>query len=334
MKKGHIKKEERLEISILLKRGYSYRTIAKELERSHTSISREIRRNSEKGEYSPHRASQKARNKRKCSKYQGMKVQSDPELRRYVQEKLKLLWTPEDISGRIKESEDHLTNISAKGIYKWLYSAYGQAYCKYLPKKRYRPRRKKGKSTKREMIPNRVGIEYRILAANNREEYGHFEGDTVVSGKKHKTSASLLVMVDRKSRYVKLKKLSNLKPSECRKAMETLLSSLHKKTLTLDNGIENKDHETLSKNLDIDVYFCDPYASWQKGGVENVNGVVRRFIPKGANINDYSDAEIQMIENYLNSKPKKCLNYKTPYEVMTENNLFLNKKDPSGAFEG
>ena len=140
--------------------------------------------------------------------------------------------------------------------------------------------------------------------------------------------------MDRKSRYVRLRKILNLKPLTSCLAIEELGSGLHFKSLTLDNGIENKDHEKLAHNLDIDVYFCDPYSSWQKGSVENVNGVIRRFIPKGADIANYSDEYIQMIEGYINNKPKKCLSFKTPYEVMTENNLFLNKNHPSGAFEG
>lgn len=173
------------------------------------------------------------------------------------------------------------------------------------------------------MIPNRVGIQYRSIAANERMEYGHYEGDTVVSGKKY-SSVSLVVLVDRKSRYVRIKKLMNLKPETNRLMVEKMINDLSRKTLTLDNGIENKNHEKLARNLGIDIYFCDPYASWQKGAVENVNGIIRRFIPKGANIADYTEKQIQAIEDYLNHTPKKCLNYKTPYEIMVENNLFLN----------
>jgi len=328
MKKGHIKPVEQKEIHILLNKGYNKSDIAIALDRSHTTISREIERNSTQGLYKPHRAAQKARNRRKCSKYQGMKINNNLELEEYIIKKLKLLWTPEDISGRLKEEDIHITYVSAKGIYKWLYSVFGQAYCKYLTKKHHRRRGRKKKRVKKEMIPNRIGIEYRSIAANERREYGHLEGDTIVSARHHHSKVSLFVIVDRKSRYVRLRKILNLKPLTGRLAMEEMISSLHFKTLTLDNGIENKDHEILSRNMDIDVYFCDPYSSWQKGSVENVNGVIRRFIPKGANIADYSDVEIQTIENYLNHKPKKCLGYKTPYEVMIENNLFLNKKSP------
>ena len=328
MNKGHIKKEERLEISILLKKGYTYREIGSVLGRSHTSIGREIRRNSEKGRYNPHRAQQKARNKRRCSKYQGMKIRGRPKLQNYVKKRLKAGWTPEKIAGRLKKIDVQLPYISHMGIYKWLYSNFGQAYCPYLLKRRYSKKRRRGKKGKRDMIPNRVGIEYRSIAANERREYGHFEADTVVSGKHHRTSVSLVVLVDRKSRYVRISKLMNLKPETNRIALETMAKNICCKTLTLDNGIENKTHEQLAENLAIDVYFCDPYSSWQKGGVENVNGIIRRFIPKGSDIADYSDEYIQKIEDYLNHTPRKCLSYKTPYEVMTENNLFINKNHP------
>lgn len=335
MKKGHIKPEEQKEIFILLEKGYNKSEIALALDRAHTSVGREIKRNSENGVYNPHRAKQKARNRRKCSKYQGMKLRGQPELETYVKEKLKLLWTPEKIAGRLKEIDHHLPYISAKGIYKWLYSNFGQAYCEYLPKQRHKPKRKKsGKKTRREMIPNRVGIEHRSALANRRLEYGHYEGDTVVSGKKHHGSSSLSVINERKARYVKLRKIDNLKPETNNRAVEEMMLDLKRKTFTLDNGIENKKHGKLSALLGIDIYFCDPYSSWQKGGVENVNGLIRRFIPKGADISLYTEAQIQTIENYLNHTPKKCLNYKTPHEVMIENDLFLKKDHPGCAFEG
>lgn len=327
MKKGHITKEEQMEIYILLNKGYNKSDISKALDRCHTTIGREIKRNSENGVYSPRRAAQKARNRRKCSKYQGMKVRGKPDLEKYVKEKLKLLWTPEKISGRIKNVDTHLPYISTKGIYKWIYSCFGQAYHVYLPKQRHKPKkRRRKKKGKREMIPNRVGIENRPEAANKRTEYGHWEGDSVVSGKKHKSKISLCVISERKARYVGIKKVRNLKPKTNNKAIGKMGKNLYSKTYTFDNGIENKEHEKLAEKMKIDIYFCDPYSSWQKGGVENVNGIIRRFIPKRANIADYSNREIRMIEYYLNHTPKKCLNYKTPYEVMIENNLFLNEK--------
>ena len=327
----HYTKAERLEISILLKKGYSKRKIGIALGRHHSSIIREIQKNSTNGEYNPHKAQLKYQAKRRFSKYQGMKITNCTPLENYVKAGLKSGQTPEQIAGRLKEVDKHLPYVSRQGIYKWLYSAYGQLYCQYLPSKQYRKKRRRSKKTKREMIPNRISIHERPEAANERLEYGHFEADTVVSGKKY-SSVSLNVVVERKSRFVKLKKLSNLKPATTNRAIRKSMKSFSKiSSLTLDNGIENKWHE----RLNLLVFFCDAYASWQKGAVENVNLRIRRFIPKGANLADYSDKQIQKIEDWLNHTPRKCLNYKTPYEIMSQENLLSTLySHPSGALQG
>lgn len=334
---SHIKKAERHEIAILLKKKYSHREIADSLGRDHTTVDREITNNSVRGEYNPHKANHKSYVKRKYSKYQGMKIRSEPEVEKYIKRKLKAHWSPEEISGRLKHKDKQLTYVSSRCIYKWCYSAYGQKYCKYLPKRQYYRKRRLKKKTKKTLIPHRKGLESRPAAANDRSEFGHFESDTFVSGKKHKVKTSVSVLVERKSRYLTLKKISSLKPAvnnyaikQMTKKITTVLS------LTFDNGIENVAHEQLQKILGIETYFCDPYSSWQKGSVENVIGLVRRFIPKGANLNDYSEKEISRIEKILNAIPKKCLCYKTPTEVMLENNLLtLNKNTaPTGAIEG
>lgn len=326
--KGHLKKEERMEIYLLLKKGYSRRDIADALGRDHTVILREIERNSSGERYDPHRAQDKARIRRRYSKYQGMKINECPELKRYVKEKLEAGWTPEQIAGRLKEKDTPLLFVSHAGIYKWLYSAHGQAYCQYLPSRRCRKRKRKEKKAGREMIPNRVGIECRPGAVNDRREYGHYEGDTVVSGRRHKTKTNLKVITERGARYARLRKAWDMKPETNNRAVRDMMEDLLKKTMTLDNGIENKEHEELAEALDIDVYFCDPYSSWQKGGVENLNRRIRRFIPKGASLDDYTEEDIAGIEYILNNTPRKCLNYKTPHEVMLENHLFLNPKTP------
>lgn len=328
VRKGHIKKEERHEISILLQRGYSCRDIGKTLGRHHTTISREIRKNKVNGVYQPEKANHKAYVRRKYSKYQGMRVHQRPELIEYIQEKLELGWNPETIAGRLKTEDTHIPYVSAPSIYKYLYSSFGQALSGYLPSKQHRKKKRRKKKTKREMIPNRIGIEYRPVEANERLEYGHYEADTIVSGKKHKSKVALSVVFGRKSKYAKLKKIPNLRPKTNNKAIEKMMSQIEKTTLTQDNGIENKAHQMLSKKLNIDIFFCDPYSSWQKGGVEHLNKMIRRFIPKGSNIADFSDAYIQKIEDYLNNIPRKSLNFKTPHEVMVENNLFLNKIQP------
>lgn len=320
----HFTDSERSEISILLRKGYSHHSIADALGRSQPNISREIQRNSIKGKYDSRSARVKARNRRKCSKYQGMRVRERPLLQEYIIEGLENQLTPEEISGRIKEIDTHIPCISAKGIYKWLYSAFGQQYCPLLPKQRYRPKKRRGKKTKRVMIPNRVGIEKRHVGANKRSRYGHFETDTMVSGRKTGSTAALSVFHERKARYTRLRKIPNLKPSVNAEAITAMGKDLRRKTITYDNGIENRNHEDVAKSLNIKTFFCNPYSSWEKGSVENTIGRIRRFIPKGANLNDYSDEDIAKIEHWLNHTPRKCLGYKTPYEIMSENLLFVS----------
>lgn len=329
----HITSSERLEISILLGKAYSLREIAGALGRHHSSLSREISRNKVEGCYFPKKAIHKAYVRRKYSKYQGMKLEDRAALKRYVIARLEKHWTPEEISGRLKYEDKELGYISPKGIYRWLYSAWGQRYCFLLPKQRFKPKKRRSKKTERCLIPDRVGIEERPEAANDRSEYGHFETDTVVSGKKTGSRAALDVLVERKARYTRLKKIPNLKPKVNNRALEQMSKDLKMSTLTYDNGIENREHKALARELRIQTYFCRPYHSWEKGTVENTNGRIRRFIPKGADLNSYSNQEIQSIEDWLNHTPRKCLNYKTPYEIMKENLRFISTH-PSGAIEG
>lgn len=333
----HLTDAERSELSILHSKGFSDRDIGKALGRDHTTIGREIQRNSMHRGYNPRIAKGKARVRRKHAKYQGMKVRERPALEQYIIAGLENHQTPEEISGRIKEIDTHIPSISAKGIYKWLYSAFGQGYCHLLPKQRYRPKRWKGKKTEKHLIPNRVGIEKRHAGANNRSRYGHYEADTMVSGKRHASPAALSVLHERKARYTRLRKIPNLKPAVNAQAIRTMTRNLHRRTITYDNGIENRDHETVAKDLQVCTFFCNPYSSWEKGGVENTIGRIRRFIPKGSDLRAYSDEDIAKIEYWLNHTPRKCLNYRTPYEIMVENNLLLStssSRNQGGAFEG
>lgn len=331
----HFTSVERLEISILLKRQYPHRDIAEELGCSQPSISREINRNSVHGIYNPRKAKVKARVRRTHSKYQGMKVRERPKLQAFIIKHLKRGWTPDEIAGHLKVTKNELSYISAKGIYKWLYSVYGQQYCSFLCSRQLKPKKRRPKA-ERSMIPNRRGIEERPEEANNRSEYGHAEADTAVSGRCHDSKYALAVLHERKARYVRLRRIPNMKPTSMTRALKNMAKDLKLSTLTYDNGIENRDHETVARSLKITTYFCNPYHSWEKGGVENTIGRIRRYIPKGANIADYSDADIAAIEYWLNHTPRKCLNWKTPYEIMVENHLFSSSTSthPTDAFEG
>jgi IS30 family transposase len=326
---------EQLQLSILLKKGFSLRDIASAMSRSHTTLSREIKRNSVHGTYNPKKAKLKKRVRRRYSKYQGMKVRDHPNLQLFIIKHLKKGWTPEEIAGRLRTKEKDIPYISAKGIYKWLYSVHGQKYCLLLCSQQLKKKKRRPKA-ERSMIPNRVGIEERPLEANNRSEYGHYETDTIVSGKRHDSTAALAVLHERKARYVRLKKIPNLKPATFASALKKTANDLHRRTITYDNGIENRHHEDVASALNVLTFFCNRYHSWEKGGVENTNGRIRRYIPKGANLADYSDRDIAKIEYWLNNTPRKCLNWSTPYEIMIENNLFVSftSPNPSGALEG
>jgi len=319
MRYQHFKQEERNEIAILLKRGYSVREIAYALSRSPSSVSREIKNNSVKGKYNPCKASHKAYVKRKYSKYQGMKIRENPEIENYIERKLMLSWSPESIAGRMKE--DLGVSVHHTVIYKYLYSQYGQHLCKYLRCKKYkRSKRMKTKSV-REIIKNRVFIDQRPEVINQRSRFGDFEGDTL--GIPKHTHQTLAAVIERKSRYMLARKVSRLK--NAMEGFKKMFQSLPALSLTLDNGVEN----TRYPELGIDTYFCHPYSSWEKGSIENAFGLIREFIPKKSSLKKYSQSDIDAILELINGRPRKCLGWKTPAEVFQEQ-LLNNRCCTSG----
>jgi len=312
---------ERIELKILLNKGYSIRSIAKVIDRSHGTISDELKRNTKQGkEYCPRYAQRKAYLRKWQSKFGWKKIEQDPKLRKYIIEKLKDSWNPDEISGRMKKDKEAFY-VSKTAIYEWLYSARGQYYCKYLYSKRYRPKKQRPK-VKRELIPNRNSFENRPLGATNRSRYGHYEADYIVSGRKGK--GALSVTNERKSKLVRIFKVKTMRPQEHMDVLKKIKEEINIKTITFDNGIENVYHEQLHE-FNIETFFCDPYSSWQKGQVENTNKMIRRFIPKGTNISLISKDYVKMVERILNNKPRRSLNYKTPLEVARKAGLLLSE---------
>ena len=312
------------------------------LRKAKSSIVREINRNKSKrssgsrtknptGHYAARLAGAKAKLRRQQTKYAGMLLHRNDALQKYVITYLKKGWAPDTIAGRMKQQKQPFY-ASSRSIYEWLYSPYGQRYCKYLRSRRYNKRKKKGKKQKRSLIPNKISIHDRPKRITNKREYGHYEGDTVVSGKKTKSNVSLVTIYERKAMYIDAKKIKSLSPTDYNPAVRYLFGKLTKnKSWTLDNGIENVKYEELEKELNIKTYFCDPYSSWQKPGIENANKLIRRFIPKGCDISEYSDAFIKQNIQELNDTPRKALGWKTPNEIMREQQLFkkkANKKSP------
>ena len=314
--KAKIKKAERLEISILLERGYGIREIARVLSRSPSTISEEIKRNSVGGVYDPQKAQMKVCIRKSRSSMDWKKINKDKHLRRYITEKLKVHWNPLEISRSMKR-EGQPFYASKTAIYEWLRSPRGQYWCRYLYSKRYYVRRRVPR-IKRVMIPNRVGIEARPLGAINRSRYGHFEADTIVSGRRGTGAVS--VLIERKSRCIDLRKLDGLKPSEHVLALIDMFRTKKVCSVTFDNGIENKNHEQLG----VPSYFTDPYSSWQKGSVENVNKMIRKFIPKGTNISKISQEQLDWIRDIINKKPRAVLGFRSSYDVARVNGVITS----------
>lgn len=314
----HIKKAERLEIAILLNKGYGIRDIAKALRKSKSSISDEINKNSVKGIYDSNKANHKVYVRRKYSKYQGMKVEENLELRNYVIEKIKQDWSPEIIAGRLKNVDINIKYAGKGAIYKYIYSVYGRQLEPYLYHnavlKKLGSKKKKG-----EKLTDRTFIDKRPEIINKRERFGDWEGNFLVSGKDGK--GVLLVLHERKTKYTLIRKLLSRDTETINRTIfETIRGMVYFNSLTIDNDISFRKHIELSELLGAPIYFCHPYHSWEKGSIENMNKLIRRYIPKRTDISQLSDEFIKTIEDKFNQRPRKCLNFKTPYEIMIENN--------------
>ncbi len=307
MNKGDLTKVERLEIAILLKKKYSLRNIAKSMERSPNTISYEIKVNSVNGIYNPHKAHIKAKTRKKYRRFQYSKIEKYTKIKEIIIQKLNEEWNPDEIAGWLKRNKPKL-HVSKSSIYNWLHTGRGDRYCDLLYSKRHYVK-KHNKKTKRTLIPNRVGIWNRPMGAVNRSRYGHYEADTIVT--RRGGTGAILVLIERKSRQVHLWKLNGMKPAPCAKHLTQATQELDIKSITFDNGIENRYHERIG----VPTYFCDPYSSWQKGSVENVNKMIRRYIPKGSDLKHVSQSYLDWIADRINKKPRKILGYRSAYEV-------------------
>lgn len=307
MKTTNLTRAERFEISILIERTYSLRAISRALRRSPNTISYEVLNNSTNGVYDPQKADGKARTKKKYRRLNWMKIEENRALKSYVIAGLKKHWGPDEIAGRMKADKE-LFYASKTAIYEWLRTARGERYCKYLYTERKWVKKRVPK-TKRVLIPNRVDITERPASADNRTRYGHGEADSIV-GKKG-TPGGLKVAYERKSRLVMAKKVASMRPKEHAEALARITMGVRMRTMTYDNGIENRDHEKLG----IPSYFAHPYSSWEKGGVENANKMIRRYLPKGTDFREVPQQEVDRIVFIINSKPRKILGYRSALEV-------------------
>lgn len=326
MKFTNISSAERLEISILRSKGFSVRQIAKSLGRSPNTVSYELQRNKTENEYDPKKANDKSRLRKRMRRFQWMKIEEIPELKNYIIESLKLKWNPDEISGRMK-LEKRPFQISKNSIYRWLYSYRGQRHCSLLYSKRYH-RRKRTCSKKRTLIPNRVDISRRFLGANNLTRYGHWEKDAVNS--RQSISASLAVVAERKSRLLVARKVRNMSPVDHELATKKMLENKKSLSITRDNGIENTHHGETK----IPSFFCEPYSSWQKGGVENQNKLIRIFFPKGTDFRFVTQESVNQAVTIINNKPRKILGYRSALEVAEKAGIITSIKRESVLIQG
>jgi transposase, IS30 family len=302
---------ERSQIDYFLKLKKSIREIGRLLKRAVSSISDEIKINLVNGKYDAKKAHHKAYVRRRESKYQGMKIVQNDQLRDKVDELLYDDQSPEAIAGRITKHEKGLSPISGDSIRRYIKSPYGRN----IENHRNRRKGKRRHRSRKGKLRDRRFIEERPISLQNRRRVGDAEGDFIVSGKSGK--GILLVIVDRKFRLPFLEII--LQPSLdaiTRACLRIKKRYPEWKTMTTDNDLLFAHHKKLEKILGIKIYFCHPYHAWEKGEVENINGVIRHDIPKSSDISRYSKHFIKKLEAKLQRKIYECLDHLTPAEKM------------------
>lgn len=311
-----LRSDERQKMELWLKEGLSRREMARRLGRHHSDIDDEYRRNMDQGflPYNARRAELRAAGRAHHGRKR--KLDKDPGLRDFVVEKLVEDWSPEQIAGRLKEQPPaHLIgrSITLETIYQFVYSLErgpdGQLLYRHLRQGKPKRVRRYSRKPSKIKIPDRISIHDRPTLVG----YGHWESDSLFGRRNQPVS----VQYAKNSQLVRLHKLSDQTALATKEAIEDSLDGLPNawiQTITFDNGSENTTHTEL-RELGLQTYFCDPYAAWQKGGVENMNGLIRQYIPKKADLTNYTSRDIQRIQERLNNRPRKGLNYLTPNEI-------------------
>ena len=314
----HLTSEERDKITVLQGEGLSIRKIAKELGRSPSTISRELNRPEAlffRGKYIGSQTDKRVKYNWKRTHKRENAYLKDKSVKRFIESSLKYDYSPAIISSMLKQRFD--INLSHETIYIYIYTP-ERNLSQFLLRRKIGRKHHQMRLIKQgtgKNIPNRVDIDLRSKLANLRIETGHFECDTVESCKtRGKTNSCLTVMVDRASRKTIIKKTASKTSVETTKSILKAMKPYQNtiKSITYDNGCEFSKHEKVNKELNIKSYFCKPYHSWEKGTVENINGLIRRFFPKGTNFDTISEEAISYVEDWINNRPMKIHNYMTP----------------------
>jgi len=313
MKYKQLTLKERYHISTLLKKGWSQKEIASSIGVHPSTICREIQRNRDDIDqvYSYEFAHATARD-RQYNKVKYTVITS--KIKTYIKSKLKEDWSPEQIAGRMKRDKGF--SICHETIYRYIYynkSRGGRLY-KHLRHKNKKYHSRANQYQRRGIIIDRVSIDKRPKIVERKNRIGDFEIDTVI-GLNH--IGALVTVVDRKSKYAIIKKVSSKRADEVTKALIEMLYPLRKitQTITSDNGKEFAYHKQVSEALDTSFFFAHPYSSWERGLNEHTNGLIRQYLPKKTDFTQISKEEITTIQDKLNHRPRKILNYRTPFEV-------------------
>lgn len=318
--------KERVIIQTLIDEEKTKAFIAKKLNRARSTISREINKLVvNKGDkYDATLANWLAKddylNKRNLDK-----ISTHIKLKFFVYKGLLQGWSPDQISGRLKDKypNDPVMSISYEAIYMHIYrhrqASLNKKLIKLLPYQKLQRRRANAKTKRGSKIKDIINIKDRPKHIENRQEIGHWEGDLVI-GKGQKSAIGTIV--ERKSRFVCIIKLKDRKSATVTKQFAKVLQAFNEnliKTMTYDNGVEMAKHKDFTKQTGIKVYFADPYASWQRGTNENTNGLIRRYFPKRTDFNKVTAKQLKYVQDKLNNRPRKIINYKTPNEIFKQN---------------
>lgn len=311
MSHTHLSLTERYRISVYREQGLSIREIAVKVDRSASTVSRELRRNSpEIASYDPETAHQRAGERQRDRSTQSWKLTD--RMYREIVGRLRRGDSPDIISGRSRREGRAM--VSGEWIYQLIYrdqAADGVLWRDLASKRKRRKQRIRG-CTERGQLLNRVMISERPSVVLSRERPGDWEGDSLVG---QGNRSRLLSMVERQSRYLRLVRPGDRTSDATAEAIIRTLRREVLEILTVDNGKECARHEHIAQQLKTEVYFAEPYSSWQRGSNEHINGMVRRYFPKGTDFSQISNAKIKTVENRLNNRPRKLLGYATPWEV-------------------
>jgi len=310
--------EDRIEIYAMRQAGKKQDEIASQLGVHSSTISRELARNTGQRGYRPKQAQQKTLHRRLTAR---KAIKMTPETIDYIEDKLSQQHSPQQIAERMKLDPDwNGPTVSHERIYQhiWRDKVQSGMLYKHLRIAGTKQRRKRRNSRdRRGTIPNRVGIEKRPEIVERKIRIGDWEGDTVV-GKNHQ--GALVTLVDRKSKLTLIGKVNRYTAEAVEQTIISLMELLPRQnyTLTVDNGKEFANHESVAETLQIKVYLADPYSAWQRGLNENTNGLIRQYVPKGSDVRILTCEQIQRIMDRLNNRPRKSLSYLTPNEVFYE----------------